>query len=252
MARLTVSSPLPVTEQEARLLEAVGLRHTDRSAFAPTPVPAGLVAELSAAAQEHGAHLVAEAQPDRVLAVEVLVARADQAQRSDDALRAEQAAWVRPGAHPDEGVPNDALPGHGSSRGSSLTLRDFEPQDGPPVAGLEPPTAEHPLLLLLSTDGDQPEDWARAGAALARVLLTATAAGLVADPQTQVLEVPGLRSRLVAELGLVGRPQMLLRVGYPSGAGSPTAGRRPVADVLRPPAGSFAPVGGVPAPARSQ
>ena len=136
------------------------------------------------------------------------------------------------GLHPDEGLPSGALPEHGAGRGSALTLRDFEPEHGNGVARADPPTAEHPLLLLLSTDGDRPEDWARAGAALARVLLTATAAGLVANPQTQVLEVPGLRSSLTAELGLVGYPQMLLRVGYPTGPGSPPAGRRPLADVM--------------------
>ncbi len=232
VATLTVSAPSPATPLEVRLLEAVRLRHTDRTAFAPTPVPAALVAELADAARQDGAYLVAEQQPDRVLMLQVLVARADQSQRSDAVLREEQATWVRPGPHPDEGLPAGALPDHGSVRGSSLSLRDFEPQDGPPVAQLDPPTAEHPLLLLLSTDGDSPEDWARAGAALARVLLTATAAGLVANPQTQVLELPGLRARLVTELGLMGRPQMLLRVGYPAGAGSPTTGRRPVADVL--------------------
>jgi hypothetical protein len=92
--------------------------------------------------------------------------------------------------------------------------------------------AEHPLLLVLSTDGDSPQDWARAGAALSRVLLTATAAGLAVNPQTQVLEVSGARWRLVQELGLVGSPQMLLRVGYPTGPGSPATGRRPVSEVL--------------------
>lgn len=244
VATLTVSRPLPVTPEESRLLDAVALRHTDRSAFAPTPVLPALIAALSTAAEQDGAHLVAEQQPDRVLALDVMVSHADRVLRADPALRKEQVGWVRPGSHPVEGVPSGALPDHGHSRGSSLTLRDFDPEDVPPAASLEPPAAEHPLLVVLSTDGDGPEDWARSGGALARVLLTATAAGLVANPQTQVLEVPGLRFRLVAELGLVGYPQMLLRVGYPTGPGSPPTGRRPVADVLAPPtSGAKAPAG---------
>ena len=36
---------------------------------------------------------------------------------------------------------------------------------------------------------------------------------------------------LVAELGLTGSPQMLLRTGYPTGPGSPPSGRRPVSEV---------------------
>ena len=234
VASLTVLSPRPATPSERRLLEATGLRRTDRTVFARAPVPPGLIAELSAVAELDGAHLAVEQQPDRLVALDVLASRADQVLRADLEHRAEVAAWVRPGPHPVDGVPSGALPDHGSARGSSLTLRDFEPEAG--VASrpgpAEPPVAEHPLLLVLSTDGDGPEDWARAGGALARVLLTATAAGLVANPQTQVLEVPGLRSGLVVELGLVGRPQVLLRVGFPEGPGSPASGRRPVADVL--------------------
>jgi Nitroreductase family len=173
----------------------------------------------------------AEQQPDRVLVLEGLVARADRTLRADADVRDELRGWVRPGPRPVEGVPVGALPDHGRDRGSSLALRDFDPDDAPPPDRSAPPVAEHPLLLVLSTDGDGPEDWARAGGALTRVLLTATAAGLVADPQTQVLEVAGLRWRLVDDLGLVGLPQMVLRVGHPTGPGSPATGRRPVSDV---------------------
>lgn len=231
VATVVVSGPEPIGPDELRLLQAVSLRHTDRTAFAPNPVPGELVAALSAAARQTGAHLVAEQQPDRVLVLEVLAAHADRVQTSDPGVRDDLARWSRPGAHPSEGLPLGALPDHGSQRGSNLTLRDFEPHDTARPS-TEPPTPERPLLMLLSTDSDRPEDWARAGGALARVLLTATAAGLVVNPQTQLLEVEGMRSRLVAELGLVGRPQMLLRVGYPVGPGSPQTGRRPVTDVL--------------------
>lgn len=232
VADLVVSSALPPTEGESRLLAAVAVRHTDRSAFAPTPVAPALVEALSAAAEAEGAHLTAEQRPDRVLALDVLVARADGLQRRDPALRAEQLGWVRPGPLPPEGLPVAALPDHGHERGSAMTLRDFEPEDVPGPAPVEPPAPEHPLLVVLSTDGDGPQDWARCGGALARVLLTAAGAGLVANPQTQVLEVAGLRPRLVSELGLVGHPQMVLRVGHPAGTGSPHTGRRPVEDVL--------------------
>ena len=40
-------------------------------------------------------------------------------------------------------------------------------------------------------------------------------------PLTQVLEVPALRSRLTTAIGALGRPQMVLRVGWPVGPGSP-------------------------------
>ena len=231
VATVTVSGPLEATAAELRLLDAVPLRRTDRTAYAPTAVPAALVTGLADAALQEGAHLTAEDRPDRVQLLQGLVARADSAQRHDGALQEETRAWVRDDRRPADGLPADALPDHGHGRGSSLALRDFDPDDGAPADGQEPPVAEHPLLLLLSTDTDTPRDWSRAGGALARVLLTATAAGLVVDPHTQVLEVPGQRWRLVAELGLTGSPQMLLRVGFPTGPGSPPSGRRPVSEV---------------------
>ena len=74
------------------------------------------------------------------------------------------------------------------------------------------------------------EDWLVAGQALARVLLEATLAGLAAQPLTQVLEVPVLRGRMRRALGVIGHPQMLLRMGY--GSAGPVSGRRSVEDVL--------------------
>ncbi len=66
--------------------------------------------------------------------------------------------------------------------------------------------------------------------ARARVLLEATLAGVAAQPLTQVLEVPALRRRVRHVLGVVGHPQMLLRVGH--GAAQSRSGRRPVEDVV--------------------
>ncbi len=232
VARLTLGATSPQSDQERALLSAVPLRHTDRSAFSDAPVDETALAALTTAAEREGAHLDAEQNHDRVLALEVLVARADQVLRQDPALQAELQSWVRREGTPTDGVPVDALPAHGQHRGSSLSLRDFDPVDAAPGHDGDPPAAERPLLLVLTSDEDDPAGWLRAGAALGRVLLTATSIGLVANPQSQLLEVPGLRSRLIATLGLVGEPQLLLRVGRPAGAGSPHTGRRPVDAVL--------------------
>ena len=66
-----------------------------------------------------------------------------------------------------------------------------------------------------------------------RLLLAATTEGLAASPLTQALDWPVTRTRMRARLSLVGYPQMLLRMGYPSTRGGAPSGRRPVADVLR-------------------
>ena len=89
--------------------------------------------------------------------------------------------------------------------------------------------------MVLGTDDDGSAAWLAAGQALGRLLLTATVHGLVASPMTQALEMPDTRSRLAAELGLVGHPQMVLRVGRAPEGSTTTGGhanRRPVEDVL--------------------
>jgi nitroreductase len=232
VARVTAGGREAPDDSVRRLLAAVPLRHTDRSAFAAEPVSDEVVGTLRAAAEREGAWLLAAVGPDQEVLVDVLASRADALLQSDDAVRHELAGLVSPRGVPAEGLPYGALPEHGWGRGSSLPLRDFSPAatSGPIVT--EPPVAEHPLLLVLGTPDDTPADWLRAGAALARVLLLATAEGLVANPQTAVLEVPALRARLREELGLAGRPQMLLRAGWPTGPGSPHTGRRDLADVL--------------------
>ncbi len=85
-------------------------------------------------------------------------------------------------------------------------------------------------MLVIGTAGDTRADWLMAGQALARVLLEGTLAGVAAQPLTQVLEVPVLRARMRHALGVIGHPQMLLRVGY--GSAGPGSRRRPVEEVV--------------------
>lgn len=84
--------------------------------------------------------------------------------------------------------------------------------------------------MLLSSRGDSPQDWVQAGRALSALLLDATAAGLLAQPLGQVIDLPASRYALQALLSTVGSPQMLLRLGHGTNQG--TAPRRPVSDVL--------------------
>jgi hypothetical protein len=86
-------------------------------------------------------------------------------------------------------------------------------------------------LILLSTRDEGPGDWLDAGRAMQRLLLRATASGMVASFLSQPLEVPDVRHRLRRDVGERGHPQILLRVGYgPPPRPSP---RRPVELVLR-------------------
>ena len=132
---------------------------------------------------------------------------------------------------PSEGVPAADVGAPEPRRGSPVTLRQF---GGPALVTdeHEPPVPERPTLLVLGTDSDARADWIACGWTLSDLLLTLTCEGLVASPVTQPLELPVDRVQLQAALGLTGYPQMVLRIGYPDGPGSPRTGRRNVTDVL--------------------
>ncbi|WP_308288489.1 hypothetical protein [Streptomyces macrolidinus] len=79
-----------------------------------------------------------------------------------------------------------------------------------------------PLLAVVTTAGDERIDWLRAGQALQRVLLVATAHGLRTSLLDQALDRPGPRARLGPGSCGAGHAQMVLRLGYgPEGPPSP-------------------------------
>lgn len=227
VAVVTVTGRTPPTDRDLDLFNAIRLRHTDRSRFSDTPVPPRLAVQLSDDAELHGC-FVHVLDGDDTVELAVLTEHADQILRTEPTVHAEQLRWSSAEDHPLEGVPVGA----GSLRGSPVPLR-FQAEDADQTGPHDdPPAAEHPTLMVLSTETDDRLDWIRAGWALSDLLLTLTSEGLVASPLTQALEVPGLRSRLRTALRLKGSPQMVLRVGYPLEQSSVQTGRRPLGEVL--------------------
>jgi Nitroreductase family len=210
-ARITLESTVAPPAGALALAEAIPRRHTNRRPFADRPVPYGTMEELAAAAELENAVLVPVDPPlrDGVLS---LTRTAENQMRSDPRYRAELAAWTTPGGvGRRDAVPRQAF-GPRDTDGA-LPLRDFALGLGAPTAtvAFEP----EPTLILLYTSGDAPTDWLHAGAALQRVLLTATQRGLAATPLSQLLEVPKLRALLA---DFVNRQvlQTVLRIGYPT------------------------------------
>ena len=239
LARLTVRGRRDPSAHEHALAGAIPVRSTDRDPFDSTPVTADELELLRAAAEQEGSWLraVREDGQDEAVELQVLLSHADDSQRSDPAYLAELEAWRR--EREQEGIPSRALPSVPVElRGSSWVLRDFDAGKGEhAAAGSEPPPAEHPTVVVVGTEGDERRDWLTAGQGLGRLLLQATVAGLAVQPMTQVLEVPVLRARMRHVLGVVGHPQMLLRVGH--GRSAPVSRRRPAAQtvtIVEPPA----------------
>ncbi len=139
--------------------------------------------------------------------------------------RVELARWIGTGG--DDGVPAAAL-GSQPDRGPA-PIRDLgraSPATALPTASYE----VRPQLAVLATARDDPADWLRAGQALQRVLLTATASGLAASFLYQPIELHDMRQPGTGWWPWPECPQIILRLGYgPFGAGSP---RRRVDDIL--------------------
>jgi hypothetical protein len=87
-------------------------------------------------------------------------------------------------------------------------------------------------VVALLTPADTRVDWVQAGRALESVLLTATAAGLVASFLTPPLQQETYRQELAALLDQTGYPQAVLRIGEPL-VTVPATPRRPLIEVLQ-------------------
>jgi len=238
VARLTATGRRSAPDSERRLLAAVSARRTIRTPFAGQDVPVPLRVAWREDAEAEGAGLRWVEGPGERIGVAALVAAAERLQQRDPAYLAELDRWTAPERIAEGlGVPPSTFGVTGTAGHSAVfPMRDFAgglETDRPRHVG---PVEEHPVVAVLQTGGDRAEDWLRGGQALMRLLLAAAADGYAASYLNQPLELPGLRQQLRDELRLDGWPQMILRLGRPAGALPPQAPRRPVADVLLPPA----------------
>ena len=247
LARLSVQGEEPASPRERELAHAIPLRHTDRRPFDAREVPGALLDRLRGEAEHDGVWVRVLQGEEETATIAVLSDAAERFEQQDERYTEELARWRRERGDAVDGIPLDALEGISEQGvGSALHVRDFLPDRtaAPSPAGSspgtaadpdpDPPRVERPQVVLLETREDTNAAWLRAGSALSQLLLACTVEHVSASPLTQVLDVPSTREALRAELGLIGRPQMLLRLGYGSGGtGTP---RRPVTDVLEPPA----------------
>ena len=220
LATVRLAGPYRPGEADRELHAAIGPRRTNRRPFSNRRVPAGILAEIVAAASLEGAvlHLPGREETQRLLH---LAADAERDLLADPEYRAELAQWAG-GERGTEGIPGSAIGPR--DPGGHTPVRDF--RAGPvDYAWFE----ENPQLAVLSTIAGTRADWLRAGQALQRVLLTATARGIATSPLTQPLETAD--AWLVRDPRSSGeKPQMILRLGY--GLPVPASPRRPISEVL--------------------
>lgn len=242
LATLTVTGTGQPAEDDRALGAAIASRHTERAPFKPQAVPAEVVDGLQRAAATFSVWLKPVSGTDEEVATAFLLSRAEELEQGEPEYVAELQQWLRTDPAAVDGIPVGAVPEDDpGSRPSNWLVRDFvvgsRPADrsrfhNPADADAPPPEVERPAVVLLGTDNDDAMAWLTVGRALGQVLLRATVAGLAASPLTQALDWPATRSQLRSRLSLIGHPQMMLRLGYPSSDRTPSANRRPVADVL--------------------
>jgi hypothetical protein len=164
------------------------------------------------------------------------VAEADHELRADHALRAELVRWVGPAAvRRGVGIPLTSLGRAAAPTGTDWGFRMRDLSAGDPDFGAPTHRAEaNPGIAVLQTRTDERADWLRAGQAMHRLLLAASAAGFQSSYLNQPLEVARLREELRRVLGLPGQPQLVLRLGRPQDPLPPPTPRLPVSAILLP------------------
>lgn len=218
-----------IVPDDARLVEAILTRTTDRLPFAAPPSWDETTPYLQAVSERRGVRLVVLGERSRA-ALEDASLRLSGLRGGNPVYQAELRWWA---GHPDpfpQGVPEAALPSATQRRSVSLA-RDFPSGT---AASVDPAARQdQAAILLLATDADSRLDWLRCGEALSAVLLTCASRGLATCPVTHLTEMPATRT-LVRDLSAdPGLPQVLIRVGVATHEQTlPTTPRRPLSEVL--------------------
>lgn len=236
LADLRLGTHGPESEDVRRLYGQVRTRRTHRGAFRAHPVHSNLLSLLRREAEAEGATLQIVVDTHTTEAFAALTQAAEHVQQMSRGYAAEIARWAPvPGSHRHDGVheagyPREQtrtephFPGRNFARGHGWGTQTDAPRE--PVAG---------VVAILTTSGDEPADWLRAGQAMQRILLRAGAEeDLSAAFHTQALEVPELRNFIRTRFCAGRHPQMLLRIGHaePSADSPPATVRRSIDEVL--------------------
>jgi hypothetical protein len=224
VATVARGAPRAASGEERTLYTVIRQRRTNRDAYRPQPVPDPVQHRLMLAAERESATLCPVRPAVQRAAVASLVVRGIEQHAASPAIRAEFEHWLSHEFEPVAGTRFESWL-QAPYPVPALTGRDR-------LAPGEPEMIHQLLagstLFVLCTDRDDAVHRLRAGQALQRVLLTATAAGVAVSFLNQPIEVAQLRGRLAAVLGTPGLPHMLIRAGYPRTTALPT-GRRPLA-----------------------
>jgi len=203
-------------EFEHRLSSHLLTRRTHRGAFDPEPLAPDTLAALRAGAAREGTMLRIVADDGHRAALAAAVQAAEHQLRRDGERLRELARWTpAPGSSSRDGVPATSYPARPEHTEPDFPGRDFARGHGWGLPPLSPATSHRAAGAagLLTTAADRPADWVRAGQALQRILLTASACGAAVALHSQPLELPWLREFIRTQLSDGAHPHLILRIG---------------------------------------
>lgn len=204
------------------MADAMHRRHISRRPFLAQSLPASTRNALRRAGATEGCTLVLPDEHQLAGRVHTIARHAELVQRDDPAFLDELRHWIA-----DDPARLDGMP---VANGGAPPVDDHPLVRGFGTGSRPREYEQDPMLAVLVSKGDDERAQLRAGAAMQRVLLTATRYGVSTSFLSAALEVPPSRAELRALLAGHGYPQTVLRFGY--GYAVPATPRRPVAAVL--------------------
>jgi hypothetical protein len=193
---------------------AISRRRSYRRPFGRRALSEHQVLDLERVPAGTGVRVRAVLDRGELSAVADLLEYAGQTIRHDDRYRRELALWAiqhgrgydgNAGTARENGVP--AMPWAGLVHTMAVL----------PDRVLLARRLERETFLLFVTPGDTRRDQLLAGRAMEETWLAAVDAGLVASVMTRLVHLGEVRAGLAEQLGLTGCPQLVMRVGHPSG-----------------------------------
>lgn len=215
VARLVVEGAHRPREAELHRYSAISRRRSYRRPFAGPVLSDEDVARLVTEAGGEDVRVRPVSGPVEIDALADLLEYAGGVLKQDRGYQRELAIWT---------IRNERSRAHGAGVVGSTSPPSSLPWAGlvrtqtalPHRQALADRLAEE-TVLLFATDADGRDSHVRTGLAMQRLWLAAVECGLVAAVQTHPLHLPEARRRFGERLSLTGYPQLLMRVGRPSG-----------------------------------
>lgn len=225
----------PAPAEETPAFAAIPARQVSRAVYDGKPLANTVLAALEAAAQSDMVDALMVTEPSRIEAILGLVIEGNTAQFDDPAFMAELKRWMR--FNPAEALRHgdglfSATTGNPSIPGwlGRLIFGFVATAKTENARYVEQIRSSAGVLVLVGKAADKAH-WVECGRSYQRFALRATVLGLRHAFLNQAVEVPSVREKLAADLGIGDRrPDLIIRFG--NGPEMPRSLRRPLEAVI--------------------